>query len=134
MRRSFLSLLLLGLTVFGGSAIADAPLKTALGLDIDQAKAVAEIQSGYRRQYSAKRGEHNTEARKLRRARTANDREQIEAQEQIVAALKAELRQIKASEDDAIRKVLNPEQNEKFEAYIAKRNAMVGSSRDVRNQ
>ena len=51
-----------------------------------------------------------------------------------MAQLKAELREIKASEDAASRKLLTPEQDEKFDAYIAKRNAMVGSSRDVRNQ
>ena len=134
MRTLFLSTVLFGLTVFSGNGLADAPLKTALGLDVEQARQVDEIQSDYRRQYAAKRGEHNREARALRRARIANDSEQIAAQEEVVAKLKAELREIKASEDAAIRKVLTPEQNEKFDAYIEKRNAMVGSSRDVRNQ
>ena len=132
MRRSFLSFLLLGLTVFGGAAFADAPLKTVLELDVEQAREVAEIQGAYRREYAAKRGEHNREERKLRRARIANDSEQIATQEEITAKLKGELRAIKASEDEAIRKVLNPEQDAKFDAYIAKRNAMVGSSRDIR--
>ena len=134
MRRSTFCLVLLGLTVFGGSALADAPLKTVLELDVEQARQVAEIQGVYRRQYSAKRGQHNTEARKLRRARIANDSEQIAAQEEITAKLKAELREIKDSEDAAIREVLTPEQNEKFDDYVEARNAMVGSSRDVRNQ
>ena len=134
MRRSTFCLVLLGLTVFGGSALADAPLKTVLELDVEQARQVAEIQGAYRREYAAKRGQHNTEARKLRRARIANDSEQIAAQEEITAKLKAELREIKDSEDAAIREVLTPEQNEKFDDYVEARNAMVGSSRDVRNQ
>lgn len=134
MRISLLSTVLLGLTVFSGYGLADAPLKTALGLDVEQARQVDEIQSDHRRQYAAKRGEHNREARKLRRARTANDSEQIATQEKITAKLKEELKEIKASEDAAIRKLLTSEQSEKFDAYIEKRNAMVGSSRDVRNQ
>jgi Spy/CpxP family protein refolding chaperone len=129
MRISFLSIVLLGSTVFSGDGLADAPLKTTLGLDIEQARQVDEIQSAHRRQYAAKRGEHNREARALRRARTANDSEQIAIQEEKVAQLKVELREIKASEDAAIQKLLTPEQSEKFAAYIEKRNAMVGSSR-----
>ena len=132
MRTSTLSIVLLGLTLFSGAGFADAPLKTTLGLSVEQARVVGEIQGQYRRTYAAKRGEHNTEARKLRRARLANDSEQIAIQEQITAKLKEELKQIKAEEDAAIREQLTPEQNEKFDAYIAKRNAMVGSSRDIR--
>lgn len=134
MRKSFLPFALLGLTVFSGHSVADAPLKTALGLDVEQARQVDEIQSTYRREYAAKRGDHNREARALRRARIANDSELIAKQEKIVADLKEELREIKASEDAEIREVLTPEQNEKFDAYIEKRDNMVGSSRDVRNQ
>ena len=134
MRISFLFIVLLGLTMFSGYGVADAPLKTALGLDIEQARQADEIQSDHRRQYAATRGDHNREARALRRARSANDSEQIAIQEEKVEQLKAELREIKASEDAAIRKLLTPEQSEKFDAYIEKRNAMVGSSRDVRNQ
>lgn len=134
MRKTLLSLVLVGLTVFGGYGLADAPLKTALGLDVEQARQVDEIQGEYRRLYAAKRGEHNREARALRRARIANDSEQIATQEQVVAKLDAELREIKANEDAAIRELLTPEQDEKFDAYIEKRNAMVGSSRDIRNR
>jgi Spy/CpxP family protein refolding chaperone len=134
MRVSLLSIVLLGLTVFSGHAVADAPLKTALGLDIEQARQVDEIQSDYRRQYAAKRGDHNREDRVLRRARIANDSEKIATQEKVVEELKQDLREIKAREDEAIRKLLTPEQEEKFDAYIEKRNNMAGSSRDVRNQ
>lgn len=134
MRKSSLALALLGLTVRSGYGLADAPLKTTLGLDTGQARQVDEIQSAHRRQYAAKRGDHNREERALRRARLANDSEQITIQEKKVEELKEDLRKIKASEDAAIRKVLTPEQNEKFDAYIEKRTNMVGSSRDVRNQ
>ncbi len=134
MRKSFLSFLLLSLTAFSGAGLADAPLKTVLELDVEQARQVAEIQGDSRRQYAATRGRHNTEARKLRRAKIANDSEQIAVQEGITAELKAEMRQIKDNEDAAIRKVLTPEQNQKFDAFIEKRSAMAGSSRDVRNQ
>lgn len=132
MRISQLLLFCIGLTVFSGFAMADAPLKTVLGLNVDQAKEVAEIQGEYRRVYAAKRGEHNREARALRRAKTANDAEAIVVQERVVAKLREELVQIKASEDEAIRKVLNAEQNKKFDEYIAKRDGMAGSSRDIR--
>ncbi len=132
MRTSFLSIALLGLTLFAGSAPADAPLKTALGLDVDQARQVTEIQGQYRREYAAARGEYNREARVLRRARIANDSELIASQEKVVAKLEGELKQIKAREDAAIREVLTPEQGEKFDAYVEKRNNMVGSSRDIR--
>jgi Spy/CpxP family protein refolding chaperone len=134
MQKSIPTLLLLGLTILGGSAPADAPLETALGLDIEQARQVDEIQMVHRRQYAAQRGKTNTEERKLRRARIANDSEQIAILEQVTEDMKAELRQIKASEDAEIRKLLTPEQNEKFDAYIERREAMAGSSRDVRNQ
>lgn len=130
---SVLSVLLLGLTLFPSKALADAPLKTVLGLDVEQARQVADIQGGYRREYASKRGVHNREARKLRRARIENDAEMIATQEKIVAQLKAELSAMKDAEDADIREVLSKEQNAKFDAYIAKREAMVGSSRDVRN-
>lgn len=132
MRIRILSILVLGLACFGGAALADAPLKTVLKLDVNQAKVVDDIQGEFRRVYAAKRGEHNREARALRRAKTANDAEQIAKQELIVAKLRQELIQIKAEEDTAIRKVLTPEQNKLFDAHIEKRNAMAGSSRDIR--
>ncbi|MBI4905537.1 MAG: Spy/CpxP family protein refolding chaperone [Acidobacteria bacterium] len=134
MLKQILNIALLSLTVCSGIVLADAPLKTALGLDIEQARRIDEIQSIYRRQYAAKREVHNREERALRRARIANDSKQIAVQEKIVSELKAELRQITASEDGAIRKLLTPEQSKKFDDHIKTRNNMVGSSRDVRNQ
>jgi Spy/CpxP family protein refolding chaperone len=109
---------------------ADAPLKSALGLTTDQAREVDQIQASYRPRFASKRQERNTELRKLRRARIANDSQQIAQLEKTTAALHEELRQIRLSEDTDIRKVLTAEQKNKFEDYIKLRKEMVGSSRD----
>lgn len=114
------------------AAIADAPLKARLGLDMDQAKSVDEIQARYRKAFRAKRGPYHREQRALRRAKKANDGAAVAKHEPVVAALKAELRDIILTTDDEVRAVLTPTQLAKFEAYILERNAMVGSSRDVR--
>ena len=113
-------------------ALADAPLKTRLDLDTDQAKAVAEIQAKHRAEMRGERGDLNRESRAFRRARTANDSEQIEKLEKTVAELQKKVAQRILAEDAEIRKVLNPDQLVKFEAYIEERNDMAGSSRDVR--
>jgi Spy/CpxP family protein refolding chaperone len=134
MNKSLLSIALLGLSAFSGAAFADAPLKSALDLTVDQARQADEIQAVHRLRYAEQRGKTNTEERKLRRARIANDSQQIAILEKTTEEMKAELRKIKASEDAAIRELLTPEQNTKFDAYIEQREAMVGSSRDVRNQ
>ncbi|MCB9384947.1 MAG: Spy/CpxP family protein refolding chaperone [Bryobacterales bacterium] len=133
MRKSLFPILLFGAAIFTGTAFADAPLKTALDLDMDQARQVTEIQSRYRKKYAVVRGEEAREERAMRRAKLANDAETMAAKEEVVNDLKAQMRQIKDNEDADIRKVLTPEQNEKFDAYIERREAMVGSSRDVRN-
>ncbi|MCW5964595.1 MAG: hypothetical protein KIT83_11200 [Bryobacterales bacterium] len=128
-RYTFLALA--GLFLFIPAAFADAPLKSALGLTIEQARQVDEIQAKHRLQFASKRTERNTELRKLRRARLANDSKTIAEQEAITDKLLDQLRAIRASEDDAIRKLLNPEQEKKFEDYIKQRKEMVGSSRDA---
>ncbi|MEM8817087.1 MAG: hypothetical protein AAFX56_09365 [Pseudomonadota bacterium] len=119
------------LLLMGSAASADAPLKSSLGLDTDQAREVQLIQKSYRRSFSAKRQEMNRESRKLRRARADNDSAVIAQQEAIVAELQAELRAIRNSENEDIRKLLTPEQNLKFDEVIEQRRAMVGSSRDA---
>lgn len=124
--------LALALCLLAPAAFADAPLKSALGLDMDQAKVVGDIQAKYRKSKRSVRGDLNREARKLRRARLANDSAAVAKQEPIVADLEEQMRQQILGEDDEIRKVLTPEQLEKFEVYIQERNDMVGSSRDVR--
>ena len=122
--------MLTGATLFLAQALADAPLKTALGLSMDQARQVDEIQKLHRPKFAAKRGEYNTEMRRLRRARIANDSKQVAELEKVTAALHEQLRQIRVSEDEEIRRVLTPDQLRKFEDYIKLRKEMVGSSRD----
>ncbi|MEM7413495.1 MAG: Spy/CpxP family protein refolding chaperone [Myxococcota bacterium] len=124
--------IVVGLLFIVPAAYADAPLKSKLGLDVDQAKVVSEIQAKYRKQKRSVRQDLNRESRKLRRARSANDSETIAQQEPIVAGLEGQMREQIRAEDDEIRKVLSPEQLEKFEAYLQVRDDMVGSSRDVR--
>ena len=132
MRIKTLTTLSLALLFAGEAAVADAPLKTRLGLEMDQAKAVDEIQAAYRADFRSKRGVYHKEQRVLRRAKSANDSALVAQQEPIVARLKAELREIILRTDDKVRALLNPAQLEKFEEYIVERNNMVGSSRDVR--
>lgn len=131
MRSTLISLLGSGLLLMAGAAHADAPLKSSLDLNTDQAKQVQQIQKTYRRTFGAKRQEMNRESRKLRRARSDNDSALIEQQETIVADLQAEMRAIRTAENDEIRKLLTPEQNLKFDQVIEQRRAMVGSSRDT---
>ena len=131
MRSKLITLLSSGLLLMAGSAYADAPLKSSLDLDTEQARQVQEIQKSYRRTFGAKRQEMNRESRKLRRARNANDSALIAQQETIVAGLQEELRAIRSAENEEIRKLLTPEQNKKFDQVIEQRRAMVGSSRDA---
>jgi hypothetical protein len=83
-------LLVLGsLFLFSSYGYADAPLKSKLGLNTEQAKQVQEIQKKYRRKFSAKRQELHRERRKLRRARLENDSNAMAQQEKIIAKLAA---------------------------------------------
>ncbi len=127
MKHTLIILILSAVTLF-----ADQPLKSALDLSMDQARQVTEIQAVYRKQFAAKRQERNTELRKLRRARLANDSAQTAALEKVTESLLNDLRGIRAAEDAAIEKLLTPEQRRKFEAYRKLRKEMVGSSRDDR--
>lgn len=125
-----MKLILLSLALGAVMLLADQSLKSALGLSMDQARQVDQIQSEYRLKFAAKRQDHNRELRRLRRARIANDSRQVAELEKVTDALLGDLRQIRASEDDEIRKVLNSEQRKKFEDYRKLRKEMVGSSRD----
>lgn len=109
----------------------DAPLETALGLNMDQAREVIAVQAKYRPKFAAKRQEHNAEMRRLRRARLAKDSRMTAELEKTTTVLHDELQQIRRSEDDEIRGLLQtPEQRQKFAAYLKLRKEMVGSSRD----
>lgn len=109
---------------------ADAPLKGALGLSMDQAKQVQEIQAKFQTPYQAKRDEYRKQMRKVRQARVSNDRPALEAAEPIARRLHGEMLAIQAQEDGAIRRLLTPEQSKKFDGYLKQRRDMVGASRD----
>lgn len=111
---------------------ADAPLKGALGLSMDQAKQVQEIQAKYQRPYQLKRDERNRQMRKVRQARAANDRPALEAAEPIARRLHDEMLAIQHQEDADIRRLLTPEQSKKFDAWLHQRRTMVGAGRDDR--
>jgi Spy/CpxP family protein refolding chaperone len=110
--------------------LADASLKSALGLNMDQAKEVTAIQAKYRDPYVSKRGEYTTQMRKLRRARIANDSAAVVREEEIARRLHGEMLGIQAKEDEDIRLILTPEQSKKFDDYLKLRREMKGSSRD----
>ena len=110
--------------------LADQPLKSALGLSMDEARVTEDIQKKYKLPRVQKRGEYLRQMRVLRRARIANDSEGTARAEQVARRLHEEMMAIQAKEDAEIRKVLTPEQNHKFDAYLKLRREMVGSSRD----
>ena len=112
------------------AAYADEPLKTALALDVDQARQVAEMQARHRKQFAVGRQAFNTESRALRRARLANDAAEIARLESLTESMRAELTAMRADHDAEIRGVLRPDQSGLFDAHIARRQQMRGSSRD----
>lgn len=124
---------MMGLLLTGSGLLADASLKSALGLSMDQARQTDAIQAAHRPKFAAKRQDLNRELRVLRRARIANDSKQVAEQEKVTERLQEELKQIRMHEDDEIRKLLTPEQSKKFDDYLKLRKEMVGSSRDAKN-
>ena len=110
--------------------LADQPLKSALGLSMDEARVTEDIQKKYKLPRVQKRGEYLRQMRVLRRARIANDSAGTARAEQVARRMHEEMMAIQAKEDAEIRKVLTPEQNRKFDAYLKLRREMVGSSRD----
>ncbi|MBM3787803.1 MAG: hypothetical protein FJW30_25905 [Acidobacteria bacterium] len=117
-------------TLSSANAIADAPLKSALGLSMDQAKAATEIHTRRFPVYQKKRSEYSRQMGKLRRARIANDSEAVVREDAIARRLHGEMMALMHEEDGEIRKLLTPEQSKKFDAYLKQRREMVGSSRD----
>lgn len=131
-RRTFTILLFCILAGVAGTAAADATLKSALGLSMEQAHAVTEIEKAHRPAYIAKRGEYTREARWLRNATSRNEVAEVARREPIVAQLAAELKQLRDDQDAAIRTVLDDSQQLKFDDYIELRRTMYGPSRDER--
>jgi Spy/CpxP family protein refolding chaperone len=124
--------ILMVLVVMGASMMADAPLKSALGLSMDQAKAVDEIKAKFQKPYIAKRHDLTNEERWMRAARVKNNSKEVAERQKTVERLAAEFKAIQMAEDAEIRKVLTPEQNKKFDDYLKLRQEMKGASRDAR--
>ena len=120
------------LALISSAGFADAPLKQSLGLSMEQARQVKQIQKTHRKQFASGRTKLHREQRKLRRAKKAYDSATVAKQEEITARLIEQLRQVRQSENAQIRRLLTPAQRQKFEAVLEQRRAMVGSSRDVK--
>ncbi|MCU0755709.1 MAG: hypothetical protein MUE46_11405 [Xanthomonadales bacterium] len=124
---SFLSGLL-----YAGAVHADAALASRLALDTPQAQTLASLEATYRRDFASLRQLHNREARALRRARLAHDAAETQRLEAVVEGLRLQLAALREAQDARISGLLRPEQQPLFEAYIAERRQMHGSSRDER--
>lgn len=130
--KTTLAVLFAGFVLLVNAAYADAPLKSTLGLDIDQAAKVDVIQKEARDAVRPVRETLNREERALRRAKIANDAAAIARQETLIAPLREQLAAIFAKESEEIRALLTPEQQTRYEEYLKVREEMVGSSRDVK--
>jgi hypothetical protein len=124
---------LLSLTLVASPALADQPLKSALGLDMAQAAQVDAIEAKYRQPFAAKRQERNAELRKARRARLANDSAALAQHEAASEKLHAELQRIFHAKNADIRAVLSAPQRVKFEQQLALNKEMKGSARDAKD-
>jgi len=131
--KTTLTVLAAGLVLATNAVFADAPLKSTLGLDLDQAAKVEEIQKNAREAVRPAREALNREERALRRAKIANDAAGIARQETVIAPLREQLAAIFAKESDAIRALLTPEQKIRYEEFLKVRDEMAGSSRDVKS-
>ncbi len=120
------------LLLVASSAYADAPLKSTLSLNLEQAAQVAKIEEQARNAIRPLRTELNREERALRRAQLANDSQAISKQEALIEPLRRKFAAIHESETKQIRALLTPEQNTKYDAYLKTRDQMAGSSRDVK--
>jgi seryl-tRNA synthetase len=115
-----------------GPAAADAALSTRLDLDVGQSRELATIESDYRREFAAVRQEHNRQARALRRAKLANDAAETARLEAEVEGLRSQLAALREAQDERIVALLRNDQKPRFDAYVAERRQMAGSSRDER--
>ena len=127
------SFVVCSLLLFSGYAHADKPLKSALDLNTDQAAKVAAIQKEARDSMRKPRGNLHRKQRELRRAKKANDSAAIAKLEQEIPPLQEKMKQIHEEEEEKIRAVLTPEQTKKYEEWLMERDAMAGSSRDVKD-
>lgn len=128
------SFVVCSLLLFSKYGYADAPLTSKIdGLTIEQSKQIKDIQKEARDAMRKPRGDLHREQRALRRAKTDNDSAAIAEQEKKIQPLQAEMKRIHDEEEKKIRKVLTPEQTKQYEQWLKERNAMAGSSRDVKD-
>jgi len=132
MKRINALFLILATFAFSTLSLADARLDKALGLSMDQARQVKQIEQNYRKQMRPVRSDLKREERKLRRARLDHDGATIAQQEKIIARLATSFKQLRLNADDQIRRVLTPAQKPAFDMYIQQRQNIVGSSRDAK--
>jgi hypothetical protein len=131
MRSALLMLMLLTTTcLIPLPAHADAPLASALGLDVAQARQVDVLEARHRKDFASLRQEFNRESRALRRARIAHDAAETARLEAVTGTMRQALTRMRAEHDAAIRAILRPDQSLRFDAHIAEREQMRGSSRD----
>ncbi len=132
---SFIFLFVVGsLLLFSSYGHADAPVTSKIdGLTTEQRKRIMDIQKEARDAMRKPRGDLHREQRALRRAKTANDSAAITQQEKKIPPLQAAMNRIHDEEEKKIRKVLTPEQTRQYEQWLEERDAMVGSSRDVKD-
>jgi len=128
---SFLVAVLLSLFLIAGLAIVDAPLKSRLDLHRKQVKQLKGVKEKYRKNFSSARQKLHQEKRKLRRARIDNDSIAVARLDVSTAELAQHLKQLRDSENEEIRQILTPDQNEKFEEALSSRKNILGSSKDV---
>ena len=79
------------------------------------------------------RGDLHRKQRELRRAKNANDTAAIARLEQEIPPLQEKMKQILDEEEEQIRGVLTFEQTKKYDEWLAERDSMAGSSRDVKD-
>ena len=111
---------------------ADASLDTRLGLDAGQSRQLAAIEATYRRDFASLRQEYNRQSRALRRARIANDSDEIARLGSVTESLGTQLAVMREDQDRRIAGLLRVDQQSKFAAYRKERQQMLGSSRDER--
>ncbi len=115
------------------TAYGDAPLKSSLDLNLEQAEQVAKIQKETRNAIRPVRGDLHREERALRRAKIENNSDAVAVQEKLIEPLRAKMKELQEIEVMRIKKLLTSEQNAKYDELLKKRNEMAGSSRDVKD-
>lgn len=131
MNRTLRTTLTTLLLVAAMSVHADQPLVSALALDSTQARAVTAIEAEVRRSFASLRQQHNQVMRAARRARIAHDAVEQARLESEASGLRDRMRALRADEESRIRAHLRGDQPARYDAWLAKREAMHGSSRDA---